>query len=147
MHNNRPVKIKGFIDRIDALPDENEVRIIDYKTGMVKPNDLKLKNVEQLYTDSNRSKALQVMIYTWLYQKRFPGNANLRPGIISLRSISHGFMEVFCPETESTVAKVKAAEEALNRILDDLFDPDLPFRQQPDEKKCEYCDFKGICNR
>lgn len=147
VHNNRPVKIKGFIDRIDALPGESEVRIIDYKTGMVKPNDLKLKNVEQLYTDSNRSKALQVMIYTWLYQKRFPGNANLRPGIISLRSISHGFMEVFCPETESTVAKVKAAEEALNRILDDLFDTDLPFRQQPDEKKCEYCDFKGICNR
>ncbi|MBT7995493.1 MAG: hypothetical protein HN691_11500, partial [Bacteroidetes bacterium] len=38
-------------------------------------------------------------------------------------------------------------ESHLKLLLQDIFNPDVSFRQTEDKKKCEYCPYKGICNR
>ena len=32
-------------------------------------------------------------------------------------------------------------------MLEQIYDPAVPFRRTSDEKVCEYCDFKNICGR
>ena len=38
-------------------------------------------------------------------------------------------------------------EEALDTVLNELFDYETPFRQAADEDACTYCEFKTICRR
>ncbi len=146
----KTIRIKGIIDRVDATPGENEIRIIDYKTGRVEPRELTVKKEEEmegLFRDSKRSKALQVLLYTWLFNKNFPWvTGRLKPGIISLRSLSRGFMEVSLPEDDAGYM-LSAAEESLRHVFENLFDENIPFEQQQNEDKCAWCAFKEICNR
>ena len=34
-----------------------------------------------------------------------------------------------------------------HKLLTDLFDPNVPFKQTENEAKCKYCKFKVICGR
>ena len=38
-------------------------------------------------------------------------------------------------------------EQQVNKMLEDIFNENIPFRQAEDEDMCEYCDFKKICQR
>ena len=35
----------------------------------------------------------------------------------------------------------------LNALLQEIFNPAIPFTQTEDDKRCAYCDFRGICHR
>ena len=35
----------------------------------------------------------------------------------------------------------------LNRLLEEIFNPDGKFEQTEIEEKCAYCDFKGLCKK
>jgi CRISPR/Cas system-associated exonuclease Cas4 (RecB family) len=38
-------------------------------------------------------------------------------------------------------------KEALTTLLEDIYNPEIPFDQTDDLKKCEYCPYKEICGR
>ncbi|MCK5839550.1 MAG: PD-(D/E)XK nuclease family protein, partial [Bacteroidales bacterium] len=59
------VKIKGTTDRIDKQADV--YRVIDYKTGSVKPGDLKIKEWESMESDPRSDKSFQVLTYAYLF--------------------------------------------------------------------------------
>ena len=54
---NQNVKLKGIIDRIDMFNDE--VRIIDYKSGNVNSGVLDIKNIDKVKKDHKYSYLLQ----------------------------------------------------------------------------------------
>jgi CRISPR/Cas system-associated exonuclease Cas4 (RecB family) len=145
--NGLPVKIKGFIDRIDKNPDIGEIRIIDYKTGRVEAKDLKLKTWEAVVEDTKFSKALQVLAYAWLYAKEEKSGQMVVPGIIGLRTSHSLFMPVLFPEEASGEDFSGAVESLLVKLVSQIFDEDNAFSQTDDDKICEFCDFKGLCNR
>jgi hypothetical protein len=35
----------------------------------------------------------------------------------------------------------------LKGLLEEMYDPEVPFSQTDDLKKCEYCAYKEICGR
>ena len=41
----------------------------------------------------------------------------------------------------------KAVSERLEKLLDEMYDTDVPFRRTEDVRICAYCDFKTICGR
>ena len=90
------VKLKGFIDRIDLF--DETLRIIDYKTGIVKTEELKFESWEQLITEPVLAKSLQLLIYSYLFSKKYYSE-NVRTGIITFRNLSKGFMPVSCPDS------------------------------------------------
>lgn len=62
-----PVKIHGQVDRIDEL--NGVLRIIDYKSGKVDALNLKVVDTED-YRELKHHKAIQVMLYTFVYTTR-----------------------------------------------------------------------------
>ena len=38
-------------------------------------------------------------------------------------------------------------EQQVNKMLEEIFNENIPFRQAEDEDMCKYCDFKKICQR
>ncbi len=144
---NFPVQIYGVIDRIDVARADNTVRIIDYKTGTVKAVELKLaEHWDDLAEDPKYAKALQVLVYAWMYWHAHPETPAL-PGIISLKSADGRFQAVTFPEAWSAKEVFENTERILLRLLDRMMDEDTGFCQTRDLRVCEYCDYQSLCNR
>src|SRR5699024_10163840 len=60
-----PVALRGKVDRVDEV--NNQLRIVDYKTGKVEARDLKIKDWRELIEDYKYSKAFQVLCYSSMY--------------------------------------------------------------------------------
>jgi len=141
---NRTIRIKGVIDRVDR--SGNVIRISDYKTGGVQKKDLNFKEWEAILTDRKYAKAFQTLAYGWLFKQNHPQEENINVGVFSLRNISEGFISPKFPEDTVEEWQINF-KEILVDLLEKLFDPNEPFVQTTDKKSCEYCDFKEICNR
>lgn len=155
LSNGQAIRLKGFIDRIDAVG--NSLRIIDYKSGSGNTN---FKTIESLFDseEKNRDKdVMQVFLYAWMYQ-RLPEGAErkIRPGIYYLRSL---FSQTFSSDivrkegrsageiVEDFQTYQSSFEEALRGCLDEIFISPTPFTQTTIDKNCSYCPFRTICGR
>ncbi len=123
------VLIKGFADLM--LKRDNVLHIIDFKTGVVKVEDLKVKEFD-IEAFAKKPKALQLLLYAWLLKSE-RNEAQLRPQIVSLPKPSDmGLMPDLNLDHEEDVA---AFEEVLKQVvyrmhaaLEDLYpNPDFKF--------------------
>lgn len=144
---DKPVKVKGFVDRIDELGDV--IRIIDYKTGNVLPGDLKFKDWELLTDESKLDKCFQLLLYAYIYSKATIINPErISPGIISLKNLSLGFMGIELPDKEKISGEIlNTFEDILREILKEIYNPEIPFTQTDSLDNCLYCSFRSICGR
>lgn len=143
------VLIKGTADRIDQK--SGILRIIDYKTGKVDNNELKIKSVSELFDSSSKpkEKAFQLMFYLFLAEKgghSFPGSGLKQAGIISFRSVSQGFRPLEITEQDYSSA-IDEFEAGLTGLLEEIFNPEISFTQTRRKEDCFLCPFRGICHK
>ncbi len=138
----REVLIRGQIDRVDKKG--NTIRISDYKTGDVR--NVNFKEWDDLLTESKYSKAFQTLAYGWLYKQNHPQVNDIEVGLFSLRSISAGFIKPKLPK-ETSDEWLDDFESVLAQLMEDIFNVEKPFCQTSETDHCQYCDYKGICNR
>ena len=152
--DGRKIAIGGTVDRIDSLVIKGKrvTRIIDYKTGRVDmlPRTRNVtENVDEYFTsyfDGGKYKSgFQAYYYAALYKQIHP-DEDIKAGIYELKKVSKGteFLrrgEILDPELLSSF------RERLYKLIHELFDPDIPFRQTDDLSKCRYCAYKTICQR
>ncbi len=145
--NDQQIKLHGNADRIDGVG--SLTRIIDYKTGIAENKELKVENWSNIQTDSTLAKSFQLLMYAWMYQKTNPAIIdNLVSGIITFRELSAGLKTVKINNNDLlNVSVLSKFEEQLENILSEIFNPQIEFKQTSDFNNCEYCAFKGICNR
>jgi len=150
------IQLKGFIDRIDRLPD-GALRIIDYKTGAGLSD---FRSMDSLFDQANKERpkaVMQVFMYALMYSRQ-PDNASLplQPAIYYLRTLfSPAFSPAvyFHPDRNTTTPVDRFApfaadfEAALRNCLDEIFRPDAPFIQTSIDKACTYCSFNNLCGR
>lgn len=137
--NNATIKLKGKSDRIDSFG--NELRIIDYKTGLVKNTELQLKHIEEI-RESNRNKAFQLMMYALMYSKSHnTEHTEITSGIISFRTLSSGYM-AFGMNKSSIISEEELTDfEALVvQLIYEILDPNTSFQHTSDAKWCEFCE-------
>ncbi|MGB5508788.1 PD-(D/E)XK nuclease family protein [Robiginitalea sp.] len=126
-----PVYIKGTVDRIETV--DGELRIIDYKTGLVEPSNLRIADWESLSEDPGKSRAFQVLCYAWLLQEEMPIPASqFRAGVFSFKRFGTGFQwfgfktahnkqdEMITPEV------LMQFEGVLQSLVAELFNPEIP---------------------
>lgn len=140
------IHFRGFADRVDRV--NGKTRIIDYKTGNIKPLDLKQNNDFETLYDLKTEEIIQVLFYDWLYS-RMTGNEKERDGGIFLltKPNQHSIFFNYNQTPGINTELREKFEKALMTNLEDLLNKDIPFRQTDDTKKCEHCDYRHICNR
>lgn len=150
-----PVRLIGFADRVDQLPD-GRLRVVDYKTGLVQAHEMKLQKRNETAADAAERLVLDATYSAdkvrqlWLY--RFMLAQNGRPAadaaIISLRNLPAGPMPADMSFlTADGQEFLPRSEELLSRIINRILDPQEPIRKTDDLDKCQYCPYKGICAR
>jgi hypothetical protein len=133
-----PLKLHGIIDRIDEV--DGVKRIVDYKTGLVTSTQLKTPDFSLLSSDYKYTKALQVMLYTYLYSKEtnFDFNNSIEAGIISFKNLNNGFLKMNFAEGRGkeyliTDDKMEEFIIELKQILVEIFNPEIPFLENKDK--------------
>ena len=140
--SKQQIKLRGTIDRMDEW--DNTTRIIDYKTGSVDANKLKVKTMEDVFENAEYDKAFQLLFYTLLYQKNYPNAINeVEAGIISLRKISDGLNTLSAAEDKKEL--MLTFEQNLIVLIDKMLNPLESFTQTNNTEICNYCAYKDIC--
>ncbi len=152
---NRTVSLKGIIDRVDE--QNGSIRLIDYKSGQDNKN---FPDVASLFDRDHKGRnkaAMQTMFYGLIYQATNPDNSlPLKPAIFNLREIFsddfNPYLQIKIPYKPGTeVQDYRKFEEEyksnLKSLLEDIFNPEIPFGQTDDLIKCSYCPYKEICGR
>jgi transposase len=129
--------LRGTVDRIDEL--DGVTRIIDYKTGKVESNQLKISDFSSLSNDYKNTKAMQVMLYSYMYSATSKAEINdLESGIISFKNLQNGFLKMnFSKESRGkdfNVSKEKIDDfmEAIHQLILEILNPEIPFIQNQD---------------
>ncbi|RRO20276.1 PD-(D/E)XK nuclease family protein [Flavobacteriaceae bacterium 14752] len=126
--NNQNIKLKGHIDRIDKY--NNELRIIDLKTGNVQPKHLKFNDYTQLISDDEYAKAFQILFYALVYSKNYDTD-NLNAGIISFKNLNQWFMPLnFDGKTTINQSILIEFEHYLHQLISEILDPNIPFKEK-----------------
>ncbi|WP_445383721.1 PD-(D/E)XK nuclease family protein [Robiginitalea sp. IMCC43444] len=124
------VYLKGTVDRIEEV--DGSLRIIDYKTGMVEPRNLRISDWDSLRTDPDKSKAFQVLCYAWLYKQQNPVH-NLMAGVLSFKNLKTGYQWFGLKEAgrsyqsdlhESVLLNF---ENQLQLLVEEIFNPNISF--------------------
>ena len=108
--NKLNVRLKGIIDRVDLF--NGELRVIDYKSGIVKKGVLDIKNLDKISTDFRYSYLLQLLFYRFIVKSNYGDKEIKDVGICSLRERSLPFHFVKNHSILST--------KELERILRDI---------------------------
>ncbi|MGB5382758.1 MAG: PD-(D/E)XK nuclease family protein [Lutimonas sp.] len=115
------IHLKGFVDRIDEK--DEVIRIIDYKTGAVTKNDLKIKDWDLLITDEKYSKCFQVLFYAYIYKQNNEPMGDMESGIYSFKKLNSGFLKFNDTYLEPSYFEEFLAQ--LDLLLMDLFNPEI----------------------
>ena len=131
---NYSVKLKGIIDRVDMRNET--IRIIDYKSGLMKSGDLKIKYPSSLCDSSSQTKAMQLMCYASMYLKSSPSSKGIEAGIISFRDLNSGLMKLTVNnKTEKTsfinTSHIDEFEKGLKKLILEMMSSEIPF-SKPD---------------
>jgi ATP-dependent helicase/nuclease subunit B len=143
----KEIRFRGFADRIDRL--DEIVRVIDYKTGRVAKEELKVKEWPEIIENPNMAKSFQLMMYALLYKFSYPETGELSPGIYSLRTISSGLLTLTLPESKETITNeaLRNFKDELGKLMTAIFDIEKPFIRTSEIERCVNCDFRIVCNR
>ena len=134
-----PIKIHGNVDRVDEL--NGEIRIIDYKSGMVQSSELKVLDFEQLRA-KEQYKTIQVLLYGFLFtkSKNFDNSKNLKAGIFSFKNLNQGFLSINFSSNyrtpDYTISEEKLEEflVEIKEYIKEIYNPAIGFIEPPDLK-------------
>ncbi len=126
-----PVKIHGKVDRVDSF--NGQLRIIDYKTGMVNQGDVEIIDWEEITKDYKYSKAFQILAYALMMNKEIPVN-KAEAGIISFKNLNSGFLKfgtktsAYSPRNQQiTIETREFFTQELKKLIVEICDPSIPF--------------------
>lgn len=143
--DSRKVLIQGIFDRLEIY--KGVYRIMDYKTGTVKPEDLTLKGnkIEEFSNEPKWERLFQLMIYRWIFDEFHPHpEKKTEVGIFPLKSREY---DPLLASFDSDFDVNDFTENLLSEKLTELLDESIPFQQTDEKKFCRYCDYKLMCGR
>ena len=139
------VNLGGIIDRTDEK--EGITRILDYKTGSASNSASRLEDLFTQEKHGDKKAIFQTLLYSYI-KSVLAGHDSIEPGIIPITKIfDKNFSSSITIDKQPVIFGSVKAEflERLNQVLEELFNPTIPFMQTRVEKNCNYCLFRQHC--
>ena len=133
----REVSFTGYIDRVDKIG--SQYRVIDYKSGNVKSQDVKFVEKENtILTFSKCKHAVQLAMYA-LFLKENYGYYPAETSIFSLTDVKQLSYPLFS-KSHKIEDICNLFKKFLEELLEDIFDSEQSFEHNEDSKYCNYCE-------
>ena len=136
--NGLTITLKGQADRIDRVGDT--LRIIDYKSGKVEAKNLCLSAGIEEINHPDKTKLLQIMIYSWMAMSAYPAESNIEAGMISLKLLSRGFQPAKFGNNSMTREQIEELlPQAIATITSEMLQEEFVWSHRPEAQFCDYC--------
>ncbi len=148
------VNFKMYIDRVDR-PSTDSLRFIDYKTGS-DANAVLIERLTDPAYSTNSGAVFQLLTYCEAYKDMAGFEGPIQPLIYRIRN---AFSDQALDPIVYGSGKDKAVLEdfrevstvfrpLLQNLVEEIFDPEVPFAQCPENKGCSpFCPFLALCGR
>lgn len=171
MPDGRNINMRFAIDRLDDTEGSlgRMQRIVDYKTGTVHAEaetidsiftgDYHAKNLLQLYLyanlfdalpDKNPKKDAERQVLRLFDEDSGLPNRPMALELYNVPEIRKGEHVYPVIEKERQMSHAAANDEFLSRLkamLEEIFNPEVPFRPTENPENCDMCPFKMVCHR
>lgn len=165
INSDLKVNMKYIIDRLDIVRINtiDTMRIVDYKTGS---DNLSITRFKDIFEKKDHSAIFQLLLYANLYAEQNKYNNPIKPSIYKVQNLAKGETSADITFKNKTINDYKnfslensrgidAEIEDFNKEfvsiikskIEQIFNFNLQFSQTTDIKRCEFCDFRQICNR
>ncbi len=162
INDNLSINFCQYIDRLDRVYPEGRygtdgtgtLRIVDYKTGDDKENFTSFDQLFSHTSKDHRSAIFQLLFYCNAYSQHESYDGPIQPILYQFKSMStKGITPVSFGNYSSK--KIITDYRLINdefmaqfsNLIMEMFDPDIPFTQSPNDADCKFCTFKTICRR
>ena len=145
------IDVGGIVDRLDIVTDENgkiTVRVIDYKTG----KGLKRvpASVEALFNPSTEhgDYYLQAFLYSVIISHELNGEIPVAPALLFIQkavSNPNPILKLNGNDVTDIAAYAEEFSARLSQVINEIFNPDIPFTPTTDRKTCERCPYHLLC--
>lgn len=146
------IGIGGFIDRLDEK--DGFIRVIDYKTG---EKNNSFQTVEELFSDDRMKRndaVLQTFLYSYMVLQSMKDKP-VQPSLFFVRDIYQPGFDLRVLQSENRKKSflydfrnlTSEFELHLVPLLNELFNPEIPFEQTSDIENCKNCPYMAICMR
>lgn len=129
-----PIKIAGKVDRIEER--NGAIKIIDYKTGKVQANSLKISDFQDLILDIKNEKIIQLLCYALMFENHeLKQNREVSAGIVSFKNMKNGFLPFGLGKGKDAelVISTEILEDfksELETLILEIFNPEIPFKEK-----------------
>ncbi|MDO4949176.1 MAG: PD-(D/E)XK nuclease family protein [Bacteroidales bacterium] len=146
-HIELDAMVGGTIDRMDRKGDM--LRVIDYKTGISHGDVPDMESLFDLDYKQRHAHAFQTFIYASAMCEETTDSVS--PTLLYLRKLPQTYTEPIISIAKEPVIdfhKHKAAfDRLLATLLQEIFDPDIPFRNTSLTDHCDTCPYCELCGR
>ncbi len=138
------LKFVAKVDRIDRY--DNRIIIIDYKTGSSSAIPKSINSLKNMPLSREGIKenirSFQLPLYYLIISKYFP-DYHINAQLYNLRTLKKD--NLFPDDCPDISERLNIYLEALEYIISEILDPDIPFIPDKEERKCHRCPFMYIC--
>lgn len=155
------INFKYSIDRVDRLYHDNNssvLRIIDYKTG---EDDTAIVDIKDMFEERTKSgKRAKAMLQLFLYCQALAQEKQLdeaiQPWIYSIRKVATTSFTPLMISNPNARGKIYINDyrdyvtefnDMMLDVLNDLFNPEVPFYPAKNDHACTFCNFAEICRK
>lgn len=161
--NGMELDTGGIIDRLDLVSNlqasgGQAIRVVDYKTGG-SPNSV--TDLESLFAETSQTEHyyFQTILYAaivaaqsdvpvtpCLFYVHRSGAEDYSPKLKLAGRVLH---DVRQPLADGASAEPLTADfmQRVVHLIEEIFDPAVPFTQTKNPKTCEHCNFRTLCDR
>ena len=127
--NGKTVKLKGVIDRIDSV--NNQIRIIDYKTGYASDISVKTEDIETVYQREDKAKQLQLIFYAHLFYNNIENrNKDIELCIFPIKFPNKELIKLKVDKnTLIDFSIVEHSIEPMSALIEEILNQSIPFKQ------------------
>jgi len=144
--NELAVNFYMSIDRVDRI-DGTKLRFIDFKTG----SESTSAKLAELFDGAKHEKdgIFQLLTYCEAYAAMVDSAPDITPMLHPMRALAQKpeitqiVLDGLPLETYKQVSE--AFRPMLHAMIKEIFDPEVPFTQCADSKRCKFCPFLTLC--
>lgn len=135
---NIPASVRGKADRVDE--QNGNFMVLDYKTGSVKSDELKLSDKEGPWLKDTKPKLLQILTYSYMWVKDGHAPEHTQAMLFGLKQAKQGPVPLMRGQDPAVLreADIEKFEEELLGVLKSLLETEV-FRHNPESEYCEFC--------
>jgi len=133
------LRMRGTCDRLELR--DGVLHILDLKTGGVREEQLRIKDLSREALHPRSQFALQLLMYATMALEADPALPAVRAGIIPLRtpSQSGGIWLTIGRDPDIRREQLPAMRDLITMLVQELLDPHRPFVHNPDSRHCLSC--------